>query len=234
MKILAIDTSTLSGSVALCDGEVPVAEEQLGSGITHSESLMRAIEDLLGASGWQKNEIEGIAVAIGPGSFTGLRIGLATAKGMALALARPIAGASSLLTMAYNGLLSGKTVVPVIDARRGEVYGAAYRFEKGSPRCLMEETVCDPALFCGRVKSLEGELFLTGDGAVTYEDVFKKELKGRAIIRAEEMKFPHAANLARITLDRLKRGGDDIKTLVPNYLRHSDAEIGFKGKGKKV
>lgn len=234
MKILAIDTSTLSGSVALCDGAALVAEEELGSGVTHSERLLSAIDHLLAASRWDKNEIEAIAVAIGPGSFTGLRIGLATAKGLALGLGLPIAGASSLLTLAYNGRLAEATVVPVIDARRGEVYAAAYRFRKEEPECVMEEMVSDPTLLCTKLKSLNGDLLLTGDGVVTYEKIFKNELKGRAVIKADELKFPHAGWLAEITLKSLERGGDDIATLVPNYLRHSDAEIGFKGKGKKI
>ncbi len=234
MRILAIDTSTMFGSVALCDGDLLVAEEQLGVAVTHSERLLKTIDHLLEISTWDKSTIDAIAVATGPGSFTGLRIGLATAKGLALGLKKPIAGASSLLTLAHNGAISELTVVPTIDARRGEVYAAAYRFSKGKSKCVVKEGAFDPKILCKKLKSMKGGLLLTGDGVILYEKIFKKELKGKATIMAQELKFPHASHLARIVASRLKRGGDDIVKLVPNYLRHSDAEIGFKGKGKKI
>jgi tRNA threonylcarbamoyladenosine biosynthesis protein TsaB len=230
MRILAIDTSTMFGSVALCDGDQLIAEEQLGVEVTHSERLLGTIDHLLQISKWGNDAIEGVAVAIGPGSFTGLRIGLATAKGLALGLQRPIAGASSLLALAYNGIFSEKTVVSVIDARRAEVYAAAYKFEKGKPKCVLKDLVCDPDVLSKKLASIKGGLFLVGDGVVTYEKVFRNGLKNKAAINAHELKFPHASYLARIASGKLKRGGDDIVKLVPNYLRHSDAEIGFKGK----
>lgn len=234
MHVLAIDTSTMFGSVALCNGDQLIAEEQLGVEVTHSERLLETIGHLLQISKWDRDAIEGIAVAIGPGSFTGLRIGLSTAKGLALGLDKPVAGVSSLLTLAYNGIFSEKIIVSVIDARRREVYAAAYKIEKEKPRCILKELVCDPVVLCKKLKSMKGDLLLVGDGAAAYENVFKKELKNRAAISAQELKFPHASHLARLALNTLKRGGDDIAKLVPNYLRHSDAEIGFKGTIKKM
>ena len=230
MKVLAIDTTTMFGSVALCDGPRLIAEEQMGVDVTHSERLVVTIEHLLSLAKWDRSDIEGIAVAIGPGSFTGLRIGLATAKGLALGLKRPVAGASSLLTLAHNAMISDATVVSVIDARRAQVYAAAYRFENGKQRCILKESVFDPEPFCKKLKSIKGKLVLVGDGVVTYEKLFRKELKNRATIRPEELKFPRGFHVAQIAMNRLKKGGDDMTKLVPNYLRHSDAEIGFKGK----
>ncbi len=233
MKILAIDTTTLFGSVALCDGMRTVAEEQLGVAVTHSERLVATIDHLLTLSSWEKKDIEGIAVAIGPGSFTGLRIGLATAKGIATGLSRPVAGVSSLLALACNGLFSDATVVSVIDARRAEVYYAAYKFTRGTHRTVLKEGLAAPADLCARLKKLKGRLLLTGDGVAAYESMLAAKLKGRAVIDAETLKFPRASFIARLALPRLKKGGDDIAKLAPNYLRHSDAEIGFKGGGKK-
>jgi len=230
MRILAIDTSTMFGSVALCDGDMLIAEEELGVEVTHSERLISTIDHLLQISRWGRDSIDGIAVAIGPGSFTGLRIGLATAKGLAAGLKKPIAGVSSLLTLAYNGVLSDATVVSVIDARRGEVYAAAYKFLNDKPKCVMKEVAVAPELLSKKLKTMRGRVILVGDGVVTYEKLFKRELKNRALIRAQEFKFPRAFYLAQSALKKLKKGGDNMAKLVPNYLRHSDAEIGFKGK----
>lgn len=230
MKVLAIDTTTMFGSVALCDGPELAAEMQQGVEVTHSERLIATIDQLLTISGWMRSDIEGIAVAIGPGSFTGLRIGLATAKGLALGLKVPVAGVSSLLTLACNGMMSDAAVVPVIDARRAQVYAAAYRFENGEQRCILNESVFDPAPFCKRIGSIKGDLVLVGDGVVTYEKLFRKELKGKAMMRPDELKFPRGFHLAQIAMKKLERGGNDITKLVPNYLRHSDAEIGLKSR----
>lgn len=230
MRILAIDTSTMFGSVALCEDGRLIAEEQLGVDVTHSERLTATIEHLFAVSGWPKDSIDGIAVAIGPGSFTGLRIGLATAKGLALGLKKPIAGVSSLRVLAHKGFLFPETVVPVIDAKRGEVYCSAYRFNGEKIKCVMKETVLDPKLLGLRLKKIRGKLLLVGDGVVTYEKLFKRMLGAKAVIPNFDLPFPHASHLAMIARDHLRRQGDDLVKLVPNYLRHSDAEIGFRGR----
>ena len=259
MRILAIDTSTLMGSVALCDGDRLIAEEQLGVEVTHSERLVTTIEHLLSASKWLNRSpsprlphqgggekesplqaagghIDAIAVAIGPGSFTGLRIGLATAKGLALGLNIPIVGISSLLVLAYNGLLSERTVVSVIDARRAEVYAAAYQFNHKTlkAKCVLKECVCPPELLCQKLGAIKEEMIFVGDGVIVYEKVFRKELGKRCCVAPKNFSFPRASNLAMLAYERLKKGeSDDIVTMVPNYLRHSDAEIGFRGNAAK-
>jgi len=233
MRILAIDTTTMFGSVALCEERRLVAEEQLGVEVTHSERLITTLEHLLALSKWPKESLDGIAVAVGPGSFTGLRIGLATAKGLALGLNKPLVGVSSLLILAHNCVISPANVVAIIDARRSEVYAAAYKFEKGRPKCILKEMVSDPNLLCKRLLSIKGQLLLVGDGVAVYEKAFRRLLGDRATIPPSGFNFPHAAHLANIAYERLKRGSsDDIVSLVPNYLRHSDAEIGFRGKAK--
>ena len=236
MRVLALDTSTMLGSVALCEDNNLIAEEQLGVEVTHSERLMATINHLLNISRWSLNSLNGLAVAIGPGSFTGLRIGLATAKGIALGLKKPLVGVSSLQVLAYNGVTFPSTVVSIIDARRKQVYSAAYRFSKTKipkPKLIMEETVIDPALLCRKLKSLSGKLLLVGDGVLTYEKQFRRLLGDKAHILPQEMKFPHAGYAAMIAREKLKRGkGDDIVKLTPNYIRRSDAEIGFRGKAK--
>ena len=237
MKILSIDTSTMLGSVALSDGDVLVAQEQQGVPGTHSERLLSTVDHLLGLARWKGGDLCGIAVATGPGSFTGLRIGLATAKGMALALGCRIAGVSSLASLSMNGASFAGTVVPLIDARRGEVYAAAYRSNgKGRLSRRMKECALSPEDLIVKLMKIAGPLLLVGDGAKAFGATLAKAIGSRAVVAAGAQLFPQAHNLAVAALPFFAKGrGDDISSLAPNYIRRSDAEIVLdrkRGKGK--
>lgn len=234
MKILSIDTTSVAGSVALSEDDVLVAQEQQGASGTHSEKLIATIDHLLEVASWDRADLEAIAVAIGPGSFTGLRIGLATAKGLAIALDLPLAGASSLSSLALNGRGFEGTVVPLIDARRGEIYASAAKVRlDGSMIETMGECVLPPDAVVEMLSRIKGDLLLVGDGAIAYEGVLTNGLGKRAKMAAGAQVRPQAINLATLSLERLAKGGDDIASVVPNYVRRSDAEIGFMGKSKK-
>ena len=129
MRVLAVETSTLSGGAALLDGERVVGEYTLDVRITHSERLMAAIDQLLTDAGWTARDLEGIAVTVGPGSFTGLRVGLSTVKGLALALSIPVAAVPTLDAMAAMLPFAALPVCPVLDARKREVYASLYRWD---------------------------------------------------------------------------------------------------------
>ena len=131
MPILALDTSTLVSSVAIASSEKLIAELILQTKLTHSEVLMPHIEQILAMTKLEKADLTGIAVSIGPGSFTGLRIGLAAAKGMAYALKLPIVGVSTLEALAYHYPIPNIYIAPLLDAQKGNVYMALYRWEKG-------------------------------------------------------------------------------------------------------
>jgi tRNA threonylcarbamoyladenosine biosynthesis protein TsaB len=231
MRILSIDTTTMQGSVALSEGDLLIAQEQHGIRATHSERLLASIDHLLSMAKWSRSEIEGIAVALGPGSFTGLRIGLATAKGMALAIGCPIVGVSSLECLALNGRGAEGTVVSLIDAKRGELYAAAYRIPwEGRLQTVMEECVLGPDELVKRLETIEASLILVGDGVIRYGSRLQEALGGRASMPKGVYSFPQAHNLAILALERLGRGEHgDLASLAPNYIRRSDAEIGFKG-----
>ena len=234
MKILSIDTTSIAGSVALSEGDVLVAQEQQGAGGTHSEKLIATIDHLLGIASWDCAGLEAIAVAVGPGSFTGLRIGLATAKGLAMALGLPLAGASSLQSLALNGRGFEGTVVSLIDARRGEIYASAARVKPdGQVKDVMGECVLPPDALVERLSEIEGDLLLVGDGAIAYEGKLTGGLGKRAAMAQGAQVRPQAINLASLSLGSLAKGGDDLASVVPNYIRRSDAEIGFMGKSKK-
>lgn len=229
MKILSIDTTVVAGSVALSEGARLVVQEQQRVAGTHSERLISSIDHMLSLAGWRKEEIEAIAVAIGPGSFTGLRIGLAAAKGMAMGLGIPVAGVSSLESLAQNGAGFEGTVVPLIDAKRGELFAAAWAVAASSRmKRLIGEFAAAPDQVIRTLKSIKGDLLLVGDGALAYEQALKKGLGRRAHVAQGAMAVAQAVNLAILAIPRLSRGrGDDLAALVPDYVRLSDAEIGF-------
>src|SRR5262245_4578017 len=128
MRVLAVETSTLAGGAALLDGGLVVGEYTLDVSLTHSERLMGAVDRLLSDAGWTVRDLEGLAVSVGPGSFTGLRIGLSTVKGLALALTIPIAAVPTLDALATLLPFAALPVCPVLDARKREVYASLYRW----------------------------------------------------------------------------------------------------------
>lgn len=222
MFILAIDTSTKFGSVALVNDRSLIAEVQLGVELTHSETLVTTIDWILSSADHNRESIDLVACAIGPGSFTGLRIGLATAKGLALGLCKPLIGISSLLALASGFSYYPGVVVPAIDAKRDEVYAAAYKLGK----VVLCEDVLPPESLCKKLEGFSENLLFISDGFSRYESVFRKKLGERVLGSAGDSRFPHASNLAFLAGDRFLKGEiDDAAKLVPNYLRHPDAAL---------
>src|SRR5215470_19138995 len=148
---MAVETSTLAGGVALLDGERLVGEYLLDVRATHSERLMPTIDRVLADAGWKPGELDGLAVAVGPGSFTGLRIGLSAVKGLALALAIPIAAVPTLDAMAAALPFADLPVCPVIDARKGEVYASLYRWDGTGMRREWDYLAVPPAALAARI-----------------------------------------------------------------------------------
>ena len=243
MKILAVDTSTRMGSIALADSEQLVAQIQLNLETTHTEKLLPAMDAVLRQTSWDLSHLNGLAIAIGPGSFTGLRVGLATLKGFAAAHHLPLVGISTLEALAHNGALSDLPVAAILDAKRGEVYAGIYQFawskrhprENGDPgipasagmtNCtiLMKETAIAPILLCNTLKEL-GPCWLIGDGALHYQKIFQETLKENAFFPPEPLMRLQAKWIAWLALPRLQKGeGKNWASLAPNYLRLSDAE----------
>lgn len=227
MKILAIETSGRIGSLCLAEGEKIFSELPLDTEITHTERLLPAIDTVLKQAGWGLADLGGLALAIGPGSFTGLRIGLATLKGFAQVHDLPIVGVSSLQVLAHNACESNTPVAALMDARRGQVYAAAYAFKNGAiQKVLLDEEAVDPLPLAHALKKFAPCLLL-GDGAKLYEKIFREELgDGLQFGDAEAMRL-HARWVARLAWPRLKKGeGKNWQAMVPNYIRKSDAEKG--------
>lgn len=227
MLTLSIETSDYMGGVALVRDGQPVAEVGLASKETHSRRLMVIIKWLMQRLGADWSDLDVLAVSLGPGSFTGLRIGLATAKGLAFALGLPLIGVPTLDALASHVIAcKGDLVCPVLDARKSQVYTALYQIrssgelEKISPyQAIFPEELVAFVPYGQRV-------LLLGGGLLLYMDIFVNGLGNRAVIVPNHMTHVRAASVGILAELRWQkdRRPDDYKTLKPIYVRPSEAE----------
>lgn len=223
MRLIAIETATTVGSISIIDDEKVISEFTLNVKATHSEKLMAAFDHLLSGSGLTINDMDGIAVSIGPGSFTGLRIGLSTAKGLSYASKKPLLAIPTLDALALNLPFSRYLVCPILDARKGEVYTALYRDSEK----VTDDMAVKPASLIEMIK--EDTVFL-GDGVSAYRNILKEQLRDLYHEAPLPLQLPKASNVAILALDRLRNNeADDPFALVPRYVRKSEAEIKWKG-----
>jgi tRNA threonylcarbamoyladenosine biosynthesis protein TsaB len=230
--LLALDTSTSFTAVALLSGARPLAERQLSSG-GHSRSLLLLVDELLAEAGRTRGELEGVAVGMGPGSFTGVRIGLSVAKTLAFARGLPLLGISSLRALAENGReLPADEVCPALDALKGEVFSARYRLPSLEP--LEPEGARAPADWARALASTSARRAFLGSGAERFREVLTAALGERAVLPAEPgLHRVSAVALGRLALARWERGErDDPQTLEPLYCRLSEAELGHRASDK--
>jgi len=221
--LLTIQTASPAGSVALSKGDYLLAELNLDSRKTPTEWLLAAIDDLLVKTGLTKNSLDAIAVVRGPGAFTGLRVGLATAKGLALALGCPLVGVSSLQCLAMQLPFTQMPVCVMLDARKQEVYACLYRWESGSPRAISEEQVVKPEKL---LPEMAGETLFVGNGALVYRSLIVRQLSSRAHFAPDFINLPRAAAAAALALSEWHAGHTfSADQLMPNYLRPSEAEL---------
>ncbi len=223
MKILALDTASTTGSVALLDGQKLVAETLLNIKAVHSERLLDQVEQVLQAGNLALAELDLIAVVRGPGSFTGLRIGLATAKGLAQAAKLPLIGISSLQLLAMNLPLCPVPICSFVDARKKEVYTALFHWNDGLPVLDGPELVMPPEQ---ALRRLSGQVALVGDAVEIYRPIITEILGDRASFPADCHHQPRAS-AAAVLAARLYQPGQqfDAAHLAPVYIRPSDAEL---------
>lgn len=220
MRVLAVETSTLSGGAALLDSERVVGEYTLDVRIAHSERLMAAIDQLLTDAGWTARDLEGIAVSVGPGSFTGLRVGLSTVKGLALALSIPVAAVPTLDAMAAMLPFAALPVCPVLDARKREVYASLYRWDGLGMRRHWEYLAIAPDDLARR---LNEPVIVIGDGADAIRSPFARPIQ-------PPRRGPAPAVVGALGRARLEMGDTvAVADLLPIYLRPSEAELKRRG-----
>ena len=220
MLILAFESTAKAASCALLrDGKL-LSQYTQCSGLTHSRTLLPMGEDMLKNAELTLDAVDLIAVAHGPGSFTGVRIGVSMVKGLAWAADKPCVGVSTLEAMAWHGLAAGGLVCPVMDARRSQVYNALFRIEDGRPKRLTEDRPIALAELAEALREYEAPAFLVGDGA---ELSFRAltELGVPCVLAPENLRMQSAWGVAMAALDKKPGTADE---LLPVYLRLSQAE----------
>ena len=221
MLILAFETSAKAASVALHDGTKLLAESYQNTGLTHSQTLMVMAEDLLRQCGYGTGAVTHVAVAAGPGSFTGVRIGMAAAKGFAWAAELPIYGVSTLDAMARQTALKGFYVCACMDARRNQVYNAIFDATDDQLRRVSEDRAISLEDLKADLQKL-GTTILVGDGA---ELAYRNLDCGNLILLPEQSRQQRASGVAVVAAERIAAGeAPDGVDLTPNYLRLSQAE----------
>lgn len=224
MLILAIDTSSTSGSIALVSDKGLVAEWTVGDVGTHADWLLKNIFDLLKSVKRAITEVDLFAVSIGPGSFTGLRIGVTTIKGLAWAQGKKVIGVSTLKALAMNFRYSSMAVCPILDARKGEVYSALFRFTEGRLEEAVKEQAIPPKELFNTIFAVNPlPAVFTGSGLKAYLDAVK-ENAGHAVIAPEPLWHLRASNIALLAMENPDKAVSPGE-LTPVYLRKSEAEI---------
>ena len=224
MLTLAFETSAKAASVALMDGSRLLGESYQNTGLTHSQTLMVMAEDLLKACGYAPKDVQAVAVAAGPGSFTGVRIGVAAAKGFAWGAELPCYGVSTLDAMALNlGVFDGY-IVPVMDARRAQVYTATFRADAGKLTRLCDDRAISLQELGEEIKNLEKPVFLVGDGSIVCYNALKDTVP-QLVMPPEHRMHQRAAGVGLSAAQLIEAGlpGNGAQ-LTPNYLRLSQAE----------
>ncbi|MDD5014861.1 MAG: tRNA (adenosine(37)-N6)-threonylcarbamoyltransferase complex dimerization subunit type 1 TsaB [Atribacterota bacterium] len=233
MKILGIDTSTKFCNLGLIEDEDILIEYTInGLKKKHSSILVPAIKNLLKTIDLKIEEINGIAVSIGPGSFTGLRIGLSVAKGLCYARSLPLLGIPTLDAMVFPLKEIPYLICPLIESKKDEIYDVVFRGGKSLHR-IMDYKCEDIHSLLDRLSPIKEKIIFLGDGIKKYRENIKDKIGKDALFIDSQINFPMATNIAFLGLNKLKKKEeDDISTLSPFYLRKSEAEIVWEKKYK--
>jgi tRNA threonylcarbamoyladenosine biosynthesis protein TsaB len=222
MRILAVETATLAGSAALLEGGQVIGESMLDVALTHSERLMAMVDGLLRDCGWEVARLEALAVSVGPGSFTGLRVGIATVKGLGMALGLPVAPVPTLDALACNLPFADAPVCPLLDARKGEVYLSLYQWNDDRMERQWDYLALSPRAAAER---LEPPVIVTGDG-VTACLRFLSRLGAGCRVAPASHSVPSAAVVGLLGHRMLEsRDAVAAESLEPLYLRPSEAQL---------
>ncbi|MBP5198131.1 MAG: tRNA (adenosine(37)-N6)-threonylcarbamoyltransferase complex dimerization subunit type 1 TsaB [Lachnospiraceae bacterium] len=230
MKILGIDSSGLVASVAVVEGEILLAEYTTDYKKTHSQTLMPMLEAIKNMIDLDMESIDAIAISAGPGSFTGLRIGSATAKGLGLALSKPIVEVPTLEGLAFNLWGTDKLICPIMDARRNQVYTGIYEFDEYEDdrqhlNIVMPQCAIDISLCIEKINNLAREVIFLGDGVDVYREKIEELISVPHYYAPASMNRQKASSVATLGELYFEKGiFVDAKDHAPEYLRQSQAE----------
>ena len=225
MNILAIESSGLTAGIAVFKDETMVADVNVNYKKTHSQTLVPIMDEVTKMIELDLNTLDAIAVSKGPGSYTGLRIGAATAKGMGLALNIPIIEVPTLNAMAYNFVGTDSLVCPMMDAKRTEVFTGLFDFEGEKENVILESTALPVKDIVEKINSLNRKVILLGDGAANYRDIIESELKVPYMFAPASRLMQSAGSVGALGIVLFKEGKSvNARDHVPEYLKVSQAE----------
>lgn len=225
MKVLGIDSSGLVASVAVAEDEILLAEYTVNYKKTHSQTLLPMLDEIAKMTELELSTIDVIAVAAGPGSFTGLRIGSATAKGLGLALKKPLVSVPTVAALAYNLWGSDALICPLMDARRNQVYTGVYRFENGKLITVQEQMAVAVTEIAERLNALDEKVIFLGDGVPVYREILEETVKVPFSFAPAHMNKQRAGSVAVLGMELAKEGRiETADAHQPDYLRLSQAE----------
>ena len=230
MKVVGIETSGLIGNIAVCDGNTVVGKKTYGKNLSHGKEIVSSLESIFNEIKWEPNDIDLIAVSIGPGSYTGLRIGVTCAKTLAYGLEKPVIDVPTLDVLAENVKdNNAKIICPVIDAKRKSVYACIYERSSNENRKTTDFLIISPDSL---IDILPESTLIFGDGIAPYREIFTQ--KNLTIVEDEKLCIADAADVARLGLERYEQGiRCEINALAPLYLRKSEAEERLEGRRLK-
>ena len=232
MLILSVDSSATPASVCLFDRKI-IADYFINTKLTHSETLVTMIDSVFHITGRTPDEVDLLAVNNGPGSFTGVRIGVSAVKGMAYALKKPCIAVSTLESMAFNFLSQDVVVCACMDARRNQVYNALFRVKSASVERLTEDRAISVEELDAELQEYDEKIILAGDGAKLFYDSFKEKSEN-IILAPENVRYQNASSTALAATLAFERGeAISSSALQPSYLRLSQAERELKNKSSQ-
>ena len=225
MKILGLDSSGLVASVAIAEDDNLLGEYTVNYKKTHSQTLLPMIDEIFSMVQLKPDDVDVIAVSKGPGSFTGLRIGAATGKGIALALDKKMVAVPTLAAMAYNLYGDSRYICPVMDARRKHLYSGIYTFDGEKLVTVRDVNLASYEELAEELVGLDGQVVLVGDGVDVAGDVLKEQLGDKCILAPAHIKTQRAGSVALLAKQMADNGQyTDADGLKPDYLRPSQAE----------
>ena len=230
MKIFAIDTSSAVASAAIVDEDKLLCEFTLNNGLTHSQTLMPMVNEVFKRTGLSVNDIDLFAVCDGPGSFTGLRIGITTIKGLAHAANKPVVGVNTLEAMCHNLPFCPFIMSPIMDARRGEVYNGFFRLTDGKIDITCPPRAIPLSECLEEIKKNGEKTVFLGDAVPVFRSEIESKLKDLALFAPQEANMQRAASVAEAAKYKTPQ---KYCELVPKYLRKSQAEREYEERGNR-
>jgi tRNA threonylcarbamoyladenosine biosynthesis protein TsaB len=226
MKVLGLDTCTMTAGMGLVDEGEVLVEMKFDVKVTYSEVLMPAVDLVLRTVGLKLADVDGFAISIGPGSFTGLRIGLSTVKALCIASRKPLASVPSLDALASRSLFCRHQVAPLLDAKKNQVYAAIYETGDGELRRQSDYMAANIEALAGKISR---ETLFVGPGAKLYHRELIDRLGKKAYFALGEQSAPSGASVARLGARKLASGQtEEISELEPLYIRKSEAELKYR------